>query len=307
MIRFVLSTLLVASACSPAQEPAPPVVPPRAATQDPGKPEPGKPVDPKAQALLDELKKQLQQEGITYDAATGTVAVKAVVNQPQDPIEYLLIHRKGKRHEAMFVTKCKPSVLNAALLLLGLKAGTNASYKEKDPAPTLEEVQNGADPVVVTPPKGEPFWMTVRWKNGEDTATGKAPIVEHCVEDLILDRTTGLPIVDCSWVYLGGRLAQLYRDEPEVFIADFEGNLISTCYMAPDNHLGTVVHAQARDDQNWWLTNLVPAPDTEVEFVFHARMPKVHEERLQRLAKAKANPPAVDPKAPPAGEGEQRR
>lgn len=168
MIRFALTTLLVVFACSPAQDPKqdpkPPTAPPRAATQEPGKQEPGKPVDPKAQALMDELKKQLQQEGITYDAATGTVAVKAVVNQPQDPIEYLLIHRKGKRHEALFVTKAKPSVLNAALLLLGLKAGTNASYKEKDPAPTLEEVQNGADPVVVTPPKGEPFWMTVRWR-----------------------------------------------------------------------------------------------------------------------------------------------
>lgn len=294
--RALLSSLLLLVAV-PAQqsEPKPVVVTPVAVTpapQDPKAPDASK-QDPKASAVLAEVQKQLQQEGITYDAATGTIAVKAVVNQPQDPIEYLLIHRKGKRHEAIFVTKCKPSVLNAALLMLGLKQGKNATYVEKNPPPTLEEVQKGADPLVVTPPQGEPFWITVRWRVGEDGAAGaggekeKAKVVEHCVEDLLFDRTTGEPAVDCTWIYLGGRLAQLYRDEPEVFVADFEGNIVSVCYLTPDNHLGTMAHPNARDDQNWWMTKLVPAPETEVEVVFHRTMPKLHQERLQRL-KAKA-------------------
>jgi len=268
---------------------------------DPGKQGAGK-QDAKADAVLAEVQKQLQQEGITYDAAAGTIAVKAVVNQPQDPIEYLLIHRKGKRHEAIFVTKAKPSVLNAALLMLGMKQGKNATYVEKNPPPTLEEVQKGADPLVVTPPQGEPFWITVRWRVGEDTEKEKAKVVEHCVEDLILDRTTGEPAVDCSWIYLGGRLAQLYRDEPEVFVADFEGNLVSVCYLTPDNHLGTMVHKNSRDDQNWWMTTLVPPPDTEVEFVFHRAMPKLHQERLQRL---KAKAAEVKPVAPADKPGEK--
>jgi hypothetical protein len=296
--RALLSSLLLLVAV-PAQqsEPKPVVVKP--APQEPKAPDTGK-QDPKAAAVLAEVQKQLQAEGITYDPAAGTIAVKAVVNQPQDPIEYLLIHRKGKRHEAIFVTKAKPSVLNAALLMLGLKQGKNATYVEKNPPPTLEEVQKGADPLVVTPPQGEPFWMTVRWRVGEDGAAGaggateKAKVVEHCVEDLLFDRTSGEPVVDCSWIYLGGRLAQLYRDEPEVYVADFEGNLVSVCYLTPDNHLGTMVHANARDDQNWWMTKLVPPPDTEVEFVFHRAMPKLHQERLQRLkAKAAEQQPAV--------------
>lgn len=283
--RALLSSLLLLVAV-PAQQSEPkPVVKP--APQEPKPPEP-KGQDPKAEAVLAEVLKQLQTEGITYDAAAGTIAVKAVVNQPQDPIEYLLIHRKGKRHEAIFVTKCKPSVLNAALLMLGLKQGKNATYVEKNPPPTLEEVQKGADPLVVTPPQGEPFWMTVRWRVGEDGAAGaggeKAKVVEHCVEDLLLDRTTGKAAVDCSWIYLGGRMAQLYRDEPDVFVADFEGNLVSVCYLTPDNHLGTMGHANARDDQNWWMTTLVPPPETEVEVVFHRAMPKLHQERLKRLA-----------------------
>lgn len=260
--RLVCSAFLVAGAC--AQQPKQPAAPP----------------DP--QQLVEEVKQQFQKEGIVFDAKAQTVAVPAVVNNPQDPIEYLLIHRKGKRHEAVFVTKSKPSVLNAALLLLGLQPGKNASYVEKNPPPTLEEIQKGADPLVVTPPQGTPFWMTVRWKTPE----GKA--VEHCVEDMILDLGRQKPLANCSWVYLGGRMAKIYKDEPEVYIADFEGNLVSVCYLSPDNHLGTLVHENARDDTNWWTTTLVPPPDTEVEFVFHRVMPPLHVEREKRLKKEAA-------------------
>lgn len=270
-------SFLTLLACACAQDPVPKVE---------AKPAPIPQQD--ADKVLAEVRKQLQQEGITYDEKARTIAVKAVVNQPQDPIEYLLIHRKGKRHEAMFVTKSKPSVLNAALLMLGLKPGKNASYVEKNPPPTLEEVQNGADPIVVTPPQGEPFWLTVRWRLPPEGDQKEGTLVEHCVEDLLLDRTTGKAAVDCSWIYLGGRMAALYRDEPEVYVADFEGNLVSVCYLQPDNHLGTMAHANARDDQNWWMTTLVPAPETEVEVVFHRTMPPLQQERLQRLAKAAA-------------------
>jgi hypothetical protein len=230
------------------------------------------------QQLLRELLASFAKEKIVVDAKRATVTVPAVVNPPQDPIEYLLIHRRGKKHEAVFWTNSKPSVLNAALLTIGLKQGKNATYKEKVPAPTLEEVQNGADPLVVTPPQGAPFWMTVRWTDEEGDAQ------ERCVEDMVLDLTTREPMGTCKWVYLGGRMAQLYKDDPEVFIADFEGNLISVCYLTPDNHLATMVHERARDDQNWWTTKELPEPGTEVQFVFHGKKPKLHVERERRLA-----------------------
>lgn len=259
--RPILSLVLLAAAVS---------------CQEPKKPE--APVDP--QKVLDEVKAQFQKEGITFDPKAQTVAVKAVVNHPQDPIEYLLIHKRGKRHEAIFVTNSKPSVLNAALLMLGLQPGKNATYVEKNPPPTLEEVQKGADPLVITPPQGMHLWMTVRWKTPE----GKQE--ELCAEDMVLDLGRQQPLADCSWVYLGGRMAQIYKNEPEVYIADFEGNLVSICYLSPDNHLATMVHEQARDDQNWWTTTLVPPPDTEVEFVFHRVQPKLHVERTKRLQEA---------------------
>jgi hypothetical protein len=93
-------------------------------------------------------------------------------------------------------------------------------------------------------------------------------------------------------VYLGGRMARLYKDEPEVFVADFEGNLISVCYLSPDNHLGTMVHESARDDQNWWTTTLLPDPEAgiEVEFVFHRVEPPLHKQRRERLRAGKEGP-----------------
>lgn len=262
--------------------------------QEPDQPPP-KP-QPDAQQLLAEMKAQFAKERLVFDAKAGTVTIPAVVNNPQDPIEYLLIHRRGKRHEAVFFTHCKPSVLNGALLLLGFVPGKNATYVEKDPPPSLEEVQQGVDPIIVTPPQGQGFWMTVRWK------TPEGELAEHCVEDLLLDLGTQEPVADCSWVYIGGRMAALYRNEPEVYVADFEGNLISVCYLSPDNHLATMVHEKARDDRNWWTTALVPPPDTEVEFVFHKHETRLHKERQQRLAKAKAAkeaPPKDAPKEPP--------
>lgn len=252
--------------------------------QVPVPPSDPKPADAKAgdpQQVLDEMMQLWKKERIEFDGKAQTVTVPVVVNDPQDPIEYLLIHRKGKRHEAMFWTQSKPSLLNAALLMLGMQPGQNASYVEKQPPPTLEEIEKGVDPIVVTPPKGTPFWMTVKWK-GED---GKE--VEHCIEDLLLDLGTQKAVVDCSWVYLGGRMAKIYKDDPEVYIADYEGNLISICYLTPDNHLGTMVHENARDDQNWWTTTLMPKAETEVQFVFHRQQPPIHQEREARLQREK--------------------
>lgn len=236
--------------------------------------------DPKQQDPQDVLKQVLasfKKEGIKLDAKKRTVTIPAVVNTPQDPVEYLLIHRKGKKHEAVFLTETKPSILNAALLMIGFEKGKNATFVEKKPAPTLEEVQNGADPLIVTPPKGKKFYMTARW------TTPDKKVVEHCVEDLLFELSTQEPMGHCEWIYLGGRMAQIYKNDPEVYVADLEGNLISVCYLSPDNHLGTMSHERARDDQNWWTTTTTPEPGTPVEFIFHAIEPPLHVERVKRL------------------------
>lgn len=265
MKRILLSILLFASvvACQKGQD----------KQQEPKKQDPA--------AVLKEVLASFEKEGLKLDAKKRSVTIPVVVNTPQDPIEYLLIHKRGKKHESVFWTETKPSILNAALLMIGLEKGKNATYVEKDPPPTLEQIQNGADPLTITSPKGKPYYMTVRW------TTPEKQVEEFCIEDLILDLTTREPIGRCEWVYLGGRMAQLYTDDPEVYIADFEGNLISICYLTPDNHLGTMVHERARDDQNWWTTNKLPEPGTAMEFTFHAVASPLHVKRQERLRAAK--------------------
>ena len=257
--------------------------------QEPKKPDP--------QAMLTEVMASFKNQGIKLDPKAHTVTIPAVVNQPQDPIEYLLIHRRGKKHESVFLTETKPSILNAALLMIGLEQGKNATFVEKKPAPTLEEVQNGADPLIVTPPKGKRFYITARW------TTPEKQVVEYCVEDLIFELSTQEPMGRCEWIYLGGRMAQLYQNDPEVYIADLEGNLISVCYLSPDNHLGTMSHERARDDQNWWTTTKLPKEGTAMEFVFHAVEPAVHAERMKRLDAAKEGAGKKDAAKKGSGEG----
>ncbi len=284
----VFAAALAAVACS--QQPASADAKQPASQQDPvaGK------------QLAQELKALFAKEKIEIDLQKGTVTVPAVVNAPPDPIEYLLIHRKGKKHEAMFFTESKPSVLNSALLLVGLVPGKNASYREKDPPPTLEEIEKGADPIVITPPQGQPFWMTVAWNDDQGNP------VARCVEDLIGDLLTRAPVRDASFIYIGGRMASIYKGEPEVYVADFEGNLVSLCYLTPDNHLGTMHHERSRNDENWWLTDMVPAAGTNVRFSFHREKPALLLEREKRLAaedaaavdKPKTDAPQTDKTAP---------
>lgn len=263
------------------------------AAQEPQpKPDPVAPQPQDPAAALQEMQAQFAKEGLVLDVKAGTLTVPAVMNAPQDALEYILIHRRGKRHEAMLWTKAKPSVLNGAMLLLGFTPGQNAKAEEIVPFPSIEEVEKGAETVKVTPPKGMNVWFTVKWT----TAEGK--VVEYCLEDLLLDLTTQRPVAGCSWVYIGGRMGQLYRNEPEVFVADFEGNLVSSCYMTPDNHLVTIVHERGRDQHNWWLTSKVPEPDTEVLFTIHRQQPKLHQEREARLAKE-----AAEGKSEPVPEG----
>ncbi|MBK8100909.1 MAG: hypothetical protein IPK26_27805 [Planctomycetes bacterium] len=291
-MRTVLSlSLLVVCACGqipPVPEPAPP------AAQDP-------------QALLAEAMKQFAAENIQVDLKAGTVTIPCTMNAPPDPCEYLLIHARGKRHEALLITKSKPSLLNGAMLMLGLTPGKNAEVKEKVPPPTIEEIEKGVDPVIITPPEGMPYWMTVAWKD----EAGKPQ--ELAVEDLIFDLRRQQPVRGIHWVFLGGRMASLLRGEEPVFVADFEGNLVSICYMTPENHLGTGVHEDARDESNWWTTEACPPPGTEMTITFHRKQPKLCVEREARVAKeiaaeeaaakAAAAKAAAEGKEPGKGDG----
>jgi hypothetical protein len=238
--------------------------------------------------------------GITVDLAAKSITLPVKMNRPADLLEYVLITRQGKAHEALLIADVQPSVLNAALLALGLVPGKNVSYKEKDPLPTEEEVRQGVDWLIVTPPEGPQVWFTIAWRDGEGRRH------EHVLEDLLMDYATGEAVEAGDWIYLGGRMMSPYRGEPPVYIADLEGNLVSCCYLDPANHLVTLRHERARSDQNWWITDLCPEPGTQMALTLHNVKPGLATEREARLAKEKAagkkpKGPPMQPPALPAG------
>lgn len=246
-------------------------------------------VDPPRAAA--DLKAAFAKAGIEVDLEGKKLTLRAKVSRPADLLEYLLITRIGKAHEALLVTEAQPSVLNAALLALGLTPGTNATYKEKDPQPSEEEIRAGADWLIITPPQGPQVWFTVAWKDADDKPH------ECTIEDWLMDLATGEGVEAGDWIYIGGRMAAPYRGEAPVFIADLEGNLASSCYLDPGNHLVTLRHARARSDQNWWMTEACPPPGTEIALTIHTQKPQLVREREERLAKEKAA--GKQPKGPP--------
>ena len=250
-----------------------------------------------AQNAVAKFHAALKQEGIKIDLAKRTLTLPAVVNRPTNDLEFLLIHRQGKTHEALLVTECSPSILNTGLMALGVPAGKNASFKKKDPMPSEAELRAGADPYILVPPSGGQMFMTVSFE-GKD---GKQ--VELPVEELLLDWTDNVPVSGNQWVYLGGRMAQMYRGDPEVFMADYEGNLISVCYKHPNNHLLTMVHERARDEMNWAIAPGCPVPGTEIALTFHRHKPKIVAEREAQVKKAAKGDLKTRPDRNPAREG----
>ena len=256
----------------------------------------------KAEAARRLLLEGLKQHGVQLDLAKQTVTIPAWINDPPppDPIEYVLVHARGKRHEAVLVTEVKASMLNGALLLLGYKEGKNASFKEKNPLPPREEIEKGAPIMDIVPPSGMAIYMTVI----REIEGGKTK--EDPIEEYLVDAMTGRPVEDASWVFLGGRMAKLYRNEPEVYLADYEGNLVSSCYMSPENHLVTMRHVRANDDQNWLINGAVcPAAGAKVSLVFHLQEPKLCRDREARIAEeqkkrgAESQPAASHPNRVP--------
>ncbi len=239
----------------PKQKPTPP-------SGGPSSPSQGSPASkPSRKQTVAKLLEKLASLGVHLDLKRHLVWVPGVTWIHNANLEYIATGRRGSTHETLLVLDCKASALNAALLALGLKPGKNYSLKEKIPPPPKKLVMEGkAKPYVLIHPKGPGVILTVEWK-GKD---GKP--VRYRAEDLVLDLSTKKPLPRRRWIYFGGRWAPLYKGEPPVFVADYEENLISVCYMDPGNHLITIRHEHGLDDTRWWPNfYLLPPRGTPVK------------------------------------------
>jgi hypothetical protein len=193
------------------------------------------------------------------DLEHGVVSLPASVLVRGELLEYLLVGPAGAAHESLFTTRVRPSVLNAALLLSGVKAGENARWKRV-------EGESDEGPRALLPPSGDGFYLYAGWREGGETYFFR-------VEDLLANLETGRAMRRHRWVFLGSRFAALREDEPEVFLADVEGNLVNLAFFFEGNTLVTAALEECLE-QTIWVANawLVP-PRGEPVRLFFARNP----------------------------------
>lgn len=239
---------------------------------------------------LDRLRAALLQQGIQAEFSLGAVAIPAEICIREELLEYVLVAPHGAAHESLLSTEVQPSVLNAALLALGAVPGTNADWTPREPPPTPEERAAGVLPWDVRVPSGDGFYLYVAWREGAERFF-------YRLEDLIGDLSRSRQLRRHAFVYLGSRLVRPRPDEPEVFAADVEGNLINLSFFRAGNTLLTAALPECVE-QTIWLPNawLLPPRGTRVSLV-------LSRSRLDCLPEAFASAlPAVT-----AGEEVERR
>lgn len=255
-------------------------------------PHPGQDAPGPVSAEQAALEATLLEQGVRLDSRRGVVSIPAQVAVPDELLEYLLVGPAGASHESIFVTPVSASVLNVALLSLGVEPGANASWSPKEPPPTTEEVREGVSPYDVRVPTGDGLYLYAAWRAGEE-------LYFFRVEDLIRNLLRGHSMRRHPWVYLGSRMVGDGQGD-EGFAADIYQNLICISFFSEGYTLATGALEDCLE-QTIWMANawLLPDPGAEVLFLLSrqplAGLPEGYFEQL------------IDVTAAPASEGDSDR
>lgn len=178
----------------------------------------------------DKLQDRFNREGIHVDLKHKRVEVKGAIirdkESPQYPLEYVVVSTGGYTHEALVLVKATPSILNAALVSIGLKPGKTITFKRKDPPPPKEDIESGrVKPYDVIPPQGQRVYIYVKYDGWKER-----PI--RFLEDMMVNLRTGRPLERIGWIYIGSRFAKVIQGTKKVYryMADMERNIVA-CYL----------------------------------------------------------------------------
>jgi len=197
---------------------------------------------------VEKLEQAFLPHGIHLDLARGLCWIPVTIDVREDLLEYLLVNPRGAAHESLFATDVVPKQFQAALLALGVEPGRNAEWNLKDPAPSPEDMRDGASPYVVETPSGDGFFLYAAWREGGETHF-------HRVEDLLRNLESGRSMRRHRWVYLGSRMVRTRGSEAkELFAADIEGNLVNISFFEEGNTLLTCALPECLK-QTIWLAN----------------------------------------------------
>lgn len=220
--------------------------------------------DPAQAALV----ARFAEQGIRVDLDAKTIELDARISNLREPLEYLLVLQpQGKDYESLLSCAGIPAeALNAAMLLLGVEKGQNGRVTPVEPPPSLEEIQNGAEPYVMRPASGDGFYIYVSW---EEQIDGQTEPFVYRAEDLVINARDEGTYQRGKFVYLGSRFVKPHKDAQEFFAAQGEGNLVSLCLFDPANHLLAGSDPDS-DNQDAWYSNifLLPPMGHPVKVIF---------------------------------------
>jgi len=234
-----------------------------------------------SQDASEQVAAALAASGLQLDLEAGLLGVPATVLIRDDLLEYLLVGPGGASHESLLLTGVRPSLINAALLALGVEPGQNASWTTREPAPTEEERAAGVDPYEVRPPAGDSFSLYLGWREGEESYLFR-------VEDLLANLASGRSMGRHRWVYLGSRFVPGRDGETEVFAADLAQNLINIAWFYEGNTLLSSALEACRDQEIWTANSwLVPPAGSTVQLILargdRVSLPEGWREALPRI------------------------
>lgn len=141
---------------------------------------------------------------VTFDRNARTITIPAAVNMREGPVEYVLVGRNGKVHEAVFTTNAEASDIHCAALLLGMKPA--ADLGPENAAATLRRESAVA--------------ITVEWdRNGP---TEKIFLNETVNLSDPTSKVVSATLPSGAWLYNGSRI-----EADGVFAATRSASLIS--------------------------------------------------------------------------------
>ncbi len=231
------------------------------------------PPDPAAlRAAPGDFEELLSEHGLMLDLAAGTVSMRGATLHDREslgyPIEYLIVTEHGKTHEAAFLVKARPSVLDACLQALTLQPGAPTQVLLKDPLPPEAKIASGeVSPWDVTQGHGPLVSIDVDWIDDAGARHTSS------LDGLLIDIRTGRPLSAPGWIYVGSRKGEIRqgRELVEVFMADVEGN-VAAIYL--DGHGTSLFERNSLDgvDDGLYTINpdLMPARNSPVTVTFKA-------------------------------------
>ncbi|MGQ0552396.1 MAG: serine hydrolase, partial [Planctomycetota bacterium] len=213
----------------------------------------------------------LESQGLLLDLSSRSVTARGGALHDAAslsyPVEYVLVTERGKTHEALFVLKAQPSLLDACLRAIGLHPGVPMRYVLRDPPPSAAEQEAGVSPWEPLPAYGPIVSIDVAWT--DDTgAPRRAPL-----DSLLEDVRTGEALAEAGWVFVGSRYGPLRQGQRVVqtHLPDLTGNIVATYLTGEGTSLFERNSLEGIDDSLYTLhAGQAPARGTPVSLIFRA-------------------------------------